>query len=1631
VSRRNKILLRIGGGLAALVVVLVVASILVLQSAWFASYVRGKIIAVTEESTGGVVEIGAFQFDWTHLTARIRNFVLHGTEPKGTDPLARIALLEVHLKLLAGLKQAVDLQYLGIEQPQVNLIVFPDGKTNIPEPKIKKQSSSEKSSLETIVNLAVGQFKIENGLLQFAQRATAFNARGENLRVLLDYNLLNASYGGNIRIDPLLLTSGTNTPLGVHVNVPVTIEKDAVRLTNVTFNTAQSQALLNGSLQDMNNPQIAATLNTTVSLPEMQKSFDLPIDTRAKASPKSLSAEASVQIDTKNNTIGIKTAHLALGKTTLQASGALNRGGNSGAQFNAELALQELASLLKMSSVGASGVLQANGTAKLDAQNNYAVDGTLNSRDLSLRSGTTRLSNVGLYSPFHADPYLISLDGLKLNAFGGSLAAKVFIEKLQRLSVEGSLRNFSLPVLANSFTGKRLGYDGTINGSIKAAGNLQAKGTTEYTAQANLAIAPGRHGVPVSGRLNASYNGARDLVDVGKSYIAMPNSRIDLEGALNRQLNVTLVSRNLNDFLPAVNFGAAKPQTSLPVTLHNGGAAQVQAQIKGNLSAPQVTSHLAMDHFAVEQRGFDRLALDLTAAQSAANIQNGTLTRNTLQTTFDAAIGLKNWSPLPRSPLTANVAMRNGDLADLLSLAGEGSIPATGNLNADVHLNGTYGNPLGSANLQVVNGSAYGQPIDHLYTNVSLTDQLITLSQLELAAGNGRINANGTFSHPRDSSSVGHAQLHLTTTNVQLANIQPLQKQSPGVAGLIQLTADAAADLRQAGNQTELNIANVNVDLSARGLRVQNQDAGDLTATARTSNNTVSYNVASNFAGSNIKVDGQTALTKDYATTADAAIQNLSVEKALQIVGEGTVPAKGNLSADAHLTGTLQAPNADLQFALARANVYGEPINRLGGTVHYTNTAVNIPAFQLEVPAGTATLNGSFSHPLNDFHSGALQLKLDSTDIQVAKIQHAQQVKPGLGGTLRLAADLSANLREVNGSPELLFSRLNATASAHQLRLGKQDFGGMELAAQTTGQNLHFRLDSDIAKSQIHAVGDSQLQGDYTTRANLTFANVRYANIAPLLSTDPAVKPSFDALVEGKVSLNGPALKTDDLVAHLQLDRLEAQTLPAGSPTGAPPTRTVAFHNEGPVILALDHSNIKVQQLDIEGPRTTIKASGGMNLKDAHAPLGLNVSANADLGVLQDIDRDFYSSGGLALNAVVRGSFAQPLVNGKVELKNANVNYSESPNGLSNANGVILLNGTNAAIQNLTGESGGGKIAMNGFVGYANDNVNFNLRATADRVRVRTGGVSVTSNAALTLAGNGRRSLLNGVITVQRLAYGASSDAGSFLSTLSTPPSTPDAPSPLLAGMRLNVRILTAPDLRVISTYADRLSTEANLTVRGTAATPGILGTVRVTDGQLVFFGNQYTVNNGTVNFYNPNSIEPVLNISLETIAQNVDVVLGVSGPMNNLQLSYRSDPPLTFQQIVQLLATNTTPADATIAARQPAPPQQSLTQMGESAILGQAVANPLASRVQRVFGLSALKIDPSFAGSGGQPTARVTLQEKIASNITFTYITDVTQTNSQIIRVEWGITPRFSAAGLRDFNGNVSLTFYYKFKVR
>jgi translocation and assembly module TamB len=301
----------------------------------------------------------------------------------------------------------------------------------------------------------------------------------------------------------------------------------------------------------------------------------------------------------------------------------------------------------------------------------------------------------------------------------------------------------------------------------------------------------------------------------------------------------------------------------------------------------------------------------------------------------------------------------------------------------------------------------------------------------------------------------------------------------------------------------------------------------------------------------------------------------------------------------------------------------------------------------------------------------------------------------------------------------------------------------------------------------------------------------------------------------------------------------------------------------------------------------------------------------------------------------------------------------------------------------------------------------------------------------MTFSGTSDRSVLGGNVTIERVAYDSQSDIGSMLSGASVPAEAPSAGPGLVSGMRMNIRVQTAPDVRFQTSLAEELSATADLRVLGSPLSPGMVGRIDIVSGTLVFFGNKYNVNRGAIAFYNAQKIEPILDIDLETTAKGVQVSLSVSGPIENMKLSYRSDPPLKFDDIVALLATGRTPPDPTIAARQPVTPDQSVTQMGESAILTQAVANPLANRLERVFGVSQLKIDPTFNTGSGYPTAKVTIQQQVTPTIIFTYSQDLTQTNSQILRIEMALTPRFSAVATRDDNGIFGVDFFYKKQFR
>lgn len=774
------------------------------------------------------------------------------------------------------------------------------------------------------------------------------------------------------------------------------------------------------------------------------------------------------------------------------------------------------------------------------------------------------------------------------------------------------------------------------------------------------------------------------------------------------------------------------------------------------------------------------------------------------------------------------------------------------------------------------------------------------------------------------------------------------------------------------------------------------------------------------------QVQGAVVLSDWTATDASpisgrVAMQSGPLKEVLAIAGAKNLDATGALGATAFVSGTIAAPRVEGQFEVTRGSFQGEPFDRVSGQAAYSGHLLELRQAQIVAGPKQVRVSGSYDHDPQHLDRGRVRFDIATNELPLQSIQSLHAQRGDITGTVQATASGEAQLDPGTRTPWRFLS-LNADVTGKGLEVADQPVGDVRLTAQSQGSQLRAHLESSVAGATVTGDGAWRLEGDYPGQATIRFSKLDLANLRAWMSSSGTAR--MVGTVDGELRIQGPALDWKALQAELRIPRLEIGPAPNTQLASAP----LRVTNQGPLVARYANSVITIDSVHLIGRGTDLTA-GGRILMDQKLPLDLRVDGHADLSFLQDFVSDVVAKGSVTTSVTVRGSLADPQVLGRLEFQNASFSVTDVPNGISKATGVVAFNKDRATIQSLTGETGGGKIDFSGFVQYGGGGpIVFRLHAQAHEVRVRyPEGVSTVANASLTLTGTEASSTLSGNITILRTGINLQSDFSSILAKSAEPVRTPSAQPGLLGGMSFDVQVETAPDTQLQTSLTEGVQAEANLRVRGTLQNPAILGRVTITQGRVNFFGTQYTVSQGTINFYNPIKIEPILNIDLETRARGIDITLSVSGPLNKLTLTPRSDPPLQFSEIVALLAQGRAPTGDPSLMRQQLEAPQTFQQSAATALLGSAIASPVSGRLQRFFGVSNLRIDPSLTGIENNPQARLTLEQQVTPNLTVTYVTNVTNSNPLVVRVEWSISRTFSAVALREENGLLGLDFVYK----
>ena len=333
--------------------------------------------------------------------------------------------------------------------------------------------------------------------------------------------------------------------------------------------------------------------------------------------------------------------------------------------------------------------------------------------------------------------------------------------------------------------------------------------------------------------------------------------------------------------------------------------------------------------------------------------------------------------------------------------------------------------------------------------------------------------------------------------------------------------------------------------------------------------------------------------------------------------------------------------------------------------------------------------------------------------------------------------------------------------------------------------------------------------------------------------------------------------------------------------------------------------------------------------------------------------------------------------------------------------------------------TGGGLLSVGGYLAYQHG-IYADLTVTGNSVRIRyPQGVSSEADTTLQLTGTQSSLLLSGNVLVTRFTVSPDFDVAALAAQAAAvqPVAPPNAPS---NHVRLDVRIRSSPQLNFQNAYA-KLGGDVDLRLRGTVASPSLLGRVSITEGTATIAGTRYDLQRGDIAFTNPVRIQPIIDLTATARVEDYDITLAVNGtPGTPMNVTLRSDPPLPEADVVALLALGRTQSEQGLYTQQ----QQQSVSLAPSTdvLLGGALNATVSSRVQKLFGAGSVKVDPSYLGALGNSTTRITVEEQVGPNVTLTYATNVDTTAQQLIQAEIAVNRHVSLLVARDESGVFSM---------
>lgn len=596
-------------------------------------------------------------------------------------------------------------------------------------------------------------------------------------------------------------------------------------------------------------------------------------------------------------------------------------------------------------------------------------------------------------------------------------------------------------------------------------------------------------------------------------------------------------------------------------------------------------------------------------------------------------------------------------------------------------------------------------------------------------------------------------------------------------------------------------------------------------------------------------------------------------------------------------------------------------------------------------------------------------------------------------------------------------NQLFFTVAGDRLHLGGIDTGRLMVSGSIIlGDYPEISWTADWNESMLHSTGRVSLDSGLNSEIYGTLTEFPLSVPVGIAAVFSDTRLPLTGHLTGESTVRGPLRHFTDVKTRIDISEMVADY--SGS-------RMNLSH---PTLLTMLNNRITIAETTLIGKNAEITSQGYL---ETNGGVKLGMAGNLNLDSLETYTGFIDStSGNMVLDIDLTGLWRDPEFSGSVFIEEF---YGYIPSfdvWLEDYHSEIVLDQKIGKLMYLEGIAGGSYMGGEGEIGFtrfipdlfdlslAGDDIDFEYPRGFD------------SQANLTLGITGKLPAVNitGDINLRQCNYTDRINYKTMIvnesrAKLSLGDNKKQA-RPDTVSTAFNPRFglsITGQDNLFIDNNLARVEMSVKLDVLGSLSKPQILGHIDVLRGDVTFMQRSFELINASIDFADPNRIDPLISVQAGADIDDYRVTLDVSGQLYSaINIQPSSSPPLNDLDLWNLMLIGKT-RDSMAST------SDDYLASGVAYVTG-SLQEQIEQRFEYWMGFDEFSIDPIMSSSDESPSAKFTVKKRFGPDLSVVYSRSASS-NGDLLLIEYEVSDNLYILGQKSEDNAVGIDLRYRWE--